>query len=50
MYPVKDPYVLEQTLSAELKESHTGKEFYRLPPEHVSELVREKYSEHLLDS
>ena len=45
---VKDPYVLEQMLGADLKESNAGKEFYRLTPEHVSELVQEKYSEYLL--
>ena len=45
---VKDPYVLEQMLGADLKESNAGKEFYRLTPEHVSELVQEKYSEFLL--
>jgi hypothetical protein len=46
---VKDPYVLEQMLGADLKESNAGKEFYRLTPEHVSEFVQEKYSEYLFD-
>ena len=45
---VKDPYVLEQMLGADLKESNAGKEFYRLTSEHVSALVQEKYSKYLL--
>ena len=46
---VKDPYVLEQMIGADLKESNAGKEFYRLSPEHVSKIINEKYSEYVLD-